>query len=76
MARIYANTNWHLPELTEASDHSYEIAQLALLMDLRNELRTLNRVVTCSNFLAIPTTLRQISRNTAKPRKRRARKSL
>ena len=47
-------------------------ASLAILMDIRDELQTLNRVFQCKNFLAIPRVLAQIRRNTTK--KRRARK--
>jgi hypothetical protein len=49
-----------------------EQAQLAVLMDIRVELQTLNRVLACPNFQAIPQTLKRISRNTAKPRKPRS----
>lgn len=44
-------------------------AQLAVLMDLRDELKRLNAVLHCSNFLAIPHKLDAIKRNTAKKRK-------
>ncbi len=36
-------------------------AQLAVLMDRRDELQTLNRVFTCHYFVAIPQVLRRIS---------------
>ena len=45
--------------------------QLAVLMDLRDELKQLNRVFACPNFQAVPQILRTIRRNTTKPRKRR-----
>lgn len=44
---------------------------LAVLMDIRDELQTLNRLLACPNFVGIPATLRRIDRNTAKPRKKR-----
>lgn len=50
----------------------YERAQLAVLMDIRDELQTLNAVFRCSNFLVIPDILRKIALNTKK--KRRVRK--
>ena len=45
-------------------------AVLAVAMDIRDELKQLNRLLSCPNFVAIPTTLREISANT----KRRHRK--
>ena len=47
-------------------------AQLATLMDIRDELKLLNSTLRCPNFLEVPSILRQIRRNTAKPRKPRA----
>lgn len=48
--------------------------QIALLADIRRELRTLNRPLSCPNFVAIPTILRNIRRNTAKPKRRKGKK--
>jgi hypothetical protein len=45
---------------------TWERAQLAVLMDLRDELKKLNRVLECPNFLAIPSYLRSINRKTAR----------
>lgn len=47
-------------------------AQLAALYDIRDELKRLNSVLNCPNFQAIPRKLDRISKNTAKPRKRRS----
>lgn len=41
---------------------------LAVLMDLRDELKALNGVLQCPNFLAVPHKLERIARNTAKPK--------
>lgn len=41
-----------------------------LLMDLRDELKKLNRVFECPNFVKIPRVLDRISANTAKRKKR------
>jgi len=46
-------------------------AHLAVLMDIRDELQSMNAVLHCSNFLAIPRKLDAIKRNTAKKRKTR-----
>lgn len=64
MAR-HKDINWNLTETaTEPT------ASLAVLMDIRDELKRLNRVFECSRFLAIPTTLERIAKNTTrKPRK-------
>lgn len=50
---------------------SWEQAHAALLMDIRDELKKLNSLLHCHNFQAIPRKLDRISRNTAKPRKKK-----
>lgn len=47
-------------------------AQLAVLMDIRQELRQINATLQCAETRSIPRILRCISANTAKPRKARA----
>ena len=49
----------------------WERATVALLMDCRDELKKLNRLMGCENFVAIPRILRDIKRNTTKPRRKR-----
>ena len=68
----HKDTNWELTGTTHAD------VQCALLMDIRDELklvtaemRRMNSVIQCSNFIAIPEVLRRISRNTAKPRRKK-----
>ena len=51
---------------------SWEGRQLAVLMDIRDELKKLNGLLHCSNFKAIPGELREIRRNTTKPRRKKA----
>jgi hypothetical protein len=46
--------------------------QVALLMDLRDELKKLNALLHCHNFVEIPSILRKLERNTKKKRKKRA----
>jgi hypothetical protein len=58
--------SWTLPE---SNNMSYEAAQLAVLMDLRDELKRLNGLLHCSNFLAIPARLEAIRINTRKKRR-------
>jgi hypothetical protein len=50
-------------------------AELAVMMDIRDELIKLNRLLHCPNFTDIPYRLDQIRRNTAaKLRKKRKKK--
>lgn len=46
-----------------------EDASLCVLMDIRDELKKLNRVFECSNFLDIPRKLDRIDRNTKKAKR-------
>lgn len=46
-------------------------AQVALLMDLRDELKKLNRIIGCRNFTRIPMILDAINANTRRPKRRR-----
>jgi hypothetical protein len=66
------NVNWTI--ISRPDGVPWDMCQLAVLMDIRDELQTLNRLLGCSNFTAVPSILRGIRRNTAKPRKPRARK--
>lgn len=55
----------------DAGNVTIEQAHLAVLMDIRDELKRLNGTIHCHNFLAIPRKLDEIRRNTAKPRKKK-----
>lgn len=46
---------------------SWECAQVALLMDIRDELQRLNDLTQRHNMLEIPDLLRRIARNTTPP---------
>lgn len=63
----HENVNWELPEKLV----SWEQVNTAILMDIRDELRTLNRVFQCSNFLRIPSVLNEIRLNTSKPKRKK-----
>lgn len=63
MAR-HKNANWSLHDPAG----SWNEAHIAVLMDIRDELQALNRIIGCANFLAIPMILRDISSNTKKPK--------
>lgn len=51
---------------------TWDAAAVAVLMDLRDELQQLNRLLGCVNFVNIPTMLMAIRKNTTRPRKRRS----
>ncbi len=63
------NFNWSV----RATDDTtlFDGAQLAVLMDIRDELRQLNRVFECHNFLRIPRVLDSIRRNTHKIKRKK-----
>jgi len=65
MAR-FNNVRWDLIANGEGNPTSWDQVQVALLMDIRDELQELNRVFRCHNALAIPDLLRQIKKNTTK----------
>jgi len=67
-----ANVQWRVTD--EAGNPHNGIrdgVMLAVMMDLRDELQRLNCLLSCPNFTAIPTTLRSIRRNTAKPKEKK-----
>lgn len=55
---------------------SWDRAQLAALYDIRDELKRMNSILYCPNFLAIPQLLRDINKNTKKRKKIAARPKL
>jgi hypothetical protein len=66
MSNTRPNVDWDLPK----RDLTWEHAQTAVLMDIRRELQTLNRLLHCKNFTSIPQYLRDIRRHTTKPKKK------
>lgn len=66
----FKDVNWSLPSVN-GQIREWSFAQTALLMDLRDELKRLNSLLHCHNFMAIPYKLDRISRNTAKPRRKK-----
>ena len=65
MAR-HAGVDWTIPDKPQ----SWEQVNTAVLMDLRDELKRLNALLSCPNFTRIPATLRTIQRNTARRKKK------
>lgn len=45
--------------------------QAIVLLDIREELKKLNQLLNCPNFLSVPTSLRVIRRNTTKKKRTR-----
>lgn len=72
MAR-HKDSQWDLPEGVKGENgvthHRWESIQTAVLMDIRDELKSINSILHCSNFLEIPRMLRALKRNTAQKRK-------
>jgi hypothetical protein len=62
--------NWSVAD-DSGSTRSWDEVQVAVLMDIRDELKRLNTLLHCSNFVEIPSILRTIKRNTIKKRKPR-----
>jgi hypothetical protein len=65
------NVNWSFHENIDGTT-TYDAAQLAVLMDIREQLRALNTLLGCRNFVAVPAILREIRANTKPRRKRKA----
>lgn len=61
MAR-HRNANWEFPDKIV----NYEQAGVAVLMDIRDELRKLNSLLSCQNFREIPMVLKTIRGNTSR----------
>lgn len=64
----HKNRNWNLGDTLTSI--TWNQVQTALLMDIRDELQSMNSILHCSNFLAIPNKLEAIRRNTRKKRRR------
>lgn len=71
MAR-HKNSDWTLPE---SGGLNWDHAMIAVLMDIRDELKDLNfimrRRLNCPEFLAIPSRLDAIRKNTVKKKRRK-----
>lgn len=59
----HKDTNWIIPDNVV----DWNQAQIAVLMDIRDELKHLNRTLDCRMFQSIPNTLLGIEDNTRKP---------
>lgn len=68
----HKNLSWNLGGRDRNGQLEWVQVKCAILLDIRDELQTLNRLLACQNFIVMPATLRSIQRNTAKPKKRTA----
>ncbi len=62
--RSCENLNW---TIEKNGAYSYEQAQLAVLMDIREYLKFIHNILNCQNALEIPHFLKRIERNTRCP---------
>jgi len=66
METRHRNTTWILREIPDLDG-----AQLAVLMDIREELKLLNGLFRCPNFRQIPSKIDAIRKNTARPKRKK-----
>lgn len=69
----FPDRDWNLANKQDGKIH-WDKVNLALLMDIRRELRKLNGVLHCKNFLAVPHKLDAIRRNTTKRKRKKGAK--
>lgn len=76
MSRRGKDHEWDIYDST--GNTQWDKVPIAVLQDIRDELKSLNRLLGCNNFTNIPWTLRSINshaekigRNTAKKRKKK-----
>jgi hypothetical protein len=65
-----ANVNWVVCSV--GANPTFDGAQLAVLMDIRDELQGIRALLNCSNCLEIPRTLRAIRANTSRIKKEKS----
>lgn len=68
----YAETTTWNVRVNDGDSVPYDDIKVVLLTDIREELKKLNRLLSCSNFTGIPQTLRRIDTNTRKRKRRKA----
>jgi hypothetical protein len=67
----FKNQQWTFGVSDNGSIPSWEQVGVAVLLDIRDELQTLNRLLNCPKFIGIPGTLDRIARNTTKSKKKK-----
>lgn len=64
------NVRWTVAD-TAGNVGTWEQAQAAILMDIRDELQTLVRIFQCPNFQGIPWDVKKVVANTRKPKRKK-----
>lgn len=67
----FKNKIWNLGDGKTNQIPTWQHVQIAVLMDIRDELQTLNGLLDCPNFTRIPLTLREIRNGLRRKRKKR-----
>lgn len=62
---------WTMLESFLPEQMTWDKVEISLLLEIREELRTLNRLLACHRFTNIPSTLLAIERNTKKPKRKK-----
>jgi hypothetical protein len=57
----FRNVQWALPVTSTGTIQTWEAAQIAVLMDIRDELQQLNTLLGCRNFTQMPRDLRAMA---------------
>ena len=50
----FENRSWDLPSSPKGCIETWQEVEIAVLMDIRDELQTLNRLLNCPHFIGIP----------------------
>jgi hypothetical protein len=58
----FKDVQWNLPVGESGKILTWEALHVAVLMDIRDELKDLNRLLRCPNFTRMPQDLREIGR--------------
>lgn len=66
--RQFKDVEWDLAN-NVGNIGTWQNVEVAVLMDIRDELKRINAALYCGNTLNIPNLLRQIERNTRKPKR-------
>jgi hypothetical protein len=68
MSTRLKDINWQ-PGTDKGAAETWQHVQVAVLMDIRDELKRLNLLLYCTNFTGIPQVLRKVEKNTRKKRR-------
>lgn len=64
----FKDISWNLAN-SDGKIASWEMVVIAVMMDVRDELKRLNSLLYCHNFTGIPQTLRKVEKNTRKKKR-------